>query len=272
MPASLSRWQLLKLARRAAPPPKRRSNYTFDRSSEYTLPAALAHVRASSWAAFDESLELVFRLNIDPRKVEQNLRGTADLPHGNGAAVRVAVFSHPGPDADAARDAGADIVGGEDLVDAVIETRGKNLADFKACLATPEILSTMAAKIGRILGPKGLMPSTKLGSVTGRLAEAVAKVKHGQCKYRADRDGNVHVVAGKLSFTDNCLVDNCLSLTRAIIAARPETVKRNYIKAVFMSSAMGPSAKIDTMSLTNLALNPNRTSGIPDEVSQHSQA
>jgi large subunit ribosomal protein L1 len=254
-PAALSRWQLLKRARRAAPAPKRRSSHEFDRSLAYSLPAALAHVRASSWAHFDETVELVFRLNIDPRKAEQNLRGAADLPHGTGAPVRIAVFAHPGPAADDANEAGAELVGAEDLIDAVVHSRGKNLADFTACLATPEIVPTLAAKVGRILGPKGLMPSAKLGSVTGRLAEAIATLSRGQCKYRTDRNGNVHLVAGKLSFIDEKLIENCLSLTRAIVAARPESVRRKYIKAIYMSSAMGPSAMIDIDSITKTALN-----------------
>lgn len=251
-----SRWQLLKRARRSAPPPKRRSSYVFDRRETYALPEALSHVRASSWAAFDESVELVFRLNLDPRRAEQNIRGAAELPHGTGAVIRVAVFADEGDAAKQAREAGADLVGGDELVDAVFQSKGKNISDFSACVAVPEIMPRMAAKVGRILGPKGLMPNIKNGTVTGALAEAVAKLKKGQRAFRVDRFGNVHFVAGKLSFRDDQIIDNCASITRAIIAARPETVKKKYMLAVHLCSAMGPSAKVDIDLLTKYVLSP----------------
>lgn len=255
-PKPPSRWQKLREARRAAPPPKRRSTHEFDRTVAYGLGDALRHVRAAAWAEFDEAVELVFRLKLDPRRAEQNIRGVADLPHGSGRPVKVAVFAHPGPAADAARGAGAELVGGDDLVDAVLESRGKNLAGFAACLATPEIVPGMASKVGRILGPRGLMPSAKAGSVTGALAEAVAKLKKGQCSFRVDRFGNVHVRAGKLSFSDEQLAGNVLSLTRSVMAARPESVKKNYMLAVHVCSSMGPSAKLDAAALSRLALDP----------------
>lgn len=256
-PKAPSRWQTLKAERRAAPPAKRRSTYEFDKKASYPLPDALRHVRKSAWAGFDETLELVFRLRLDPRRAEQNIRGVAALPNGSGANVKVAVFTHPGAAAEEAREAGAELVGGEELVEAVAESRAKNLAGFAACLTTPEFVPNMAAKVGRILGPKGLMPSAKTGSVTGALADAVRSLKKGQCAFRVDRYGNVHLRAGKLSFSDSALIENMLSLTRAILAARPEVVKKNYMLGVHLSSSMGPSAKIESASLTKFALDPS---------------
>jgi large subunit ribosomal protein L1 len=252
-----SRWQKLKEERRKAPAPKHRSKHEFDRTAKYPLSEALAHVRSSSWAGFDETVELVFRLKLDPRRAEQNIRGIVPLPHGSGTEVKVAVFTHPGPAADEAREAGADLVGGEELVEEVAESRAKNLAGFAACLTTPEFVPRMASKVGRILGPKGLMPNAKTGSVTGALGEAVAKLKKGQCAFRVDRFGNVHLRAGKLSFSDPALIENILSLTRAILAARPEVVRKKYMLAVHLTSSMGPSAKVDPVSLTKFALDPS---------------
>lgn len=253
---TLSRWQVLKAARRAAPPPKRRSTYTFDQRAEYSLADALTHVRASSWASFDETLEVVFRLNLDPRRAEQNIRGTAALPHGTGKPVKVAVFAFPGPLADGAREAGADLVGGEELIDQVARSKGSNLKGFAACVATPEIVPKMAAAVGRILGPKGMMPNKKTGSVTGQPGEAVEKLKRGQVGYRVDRFGSVAARVGKLSFEDGMLTENLLSVTRAIMAARPEVVKKKYMLSVHMSSSMGPSARLEPIALSKLALDP----------------
>jgi large subunit ribosomal protein L1 len=248
-----SRWRLLRAARKAAPPPKHRSEYEFDRSAMYLLPTALEHMRASSWAAFDETVELIFRLNIDPRKAEQNIRGLIELPHGSGALRPVAVFAHPGPAADQAVAAGADVVGVEDLTAQIVETKGKLLKGYAGCVATPEVMPMLASKLGRILGPKGIMPNHKLGTVTGAVADAVRRLKRG-CTYRTDRSGNVHLVVGKLSFSDQYLIDNCFALTRGIMGARPETVRKKYFSAAYVCSAMGPSVKIDVKELTKLAV------------------
>jgi large subunit ribosomal protein L1 len=248
-----SRWRLLRAARKAAPPPKHRSEYKFDRSASYMLPTALEHVRSSSWAGFDETVELIFRLNIDPRKADQNIRGLIELPHGPGAPRPVAVFAYPGPAADEAVAAGADVVGVEDLTEQIVETKGKLLKGYAGCVATPEVMPILASKLGRILGPKGIMPNHKLGTVTGAVADAVRRLKHG-CTYRTDRNGNIHLVAGKLSFSDEHLIENCFALARGIIWARPETVKKKYFTAAYVSSTMGPSVTIDVKELTKLAL------------------
>lgn len=255
---TLSRWQKLKIARREAPPPKQRSNYQFDRKTLYSVADALQHVRASKWADFDETLEVVFRLNLDPRHAEQNIRGTAELPHGSGVPVKVAVFAFPGQMANEALKAGADLVGADDLIEQVATSKGKNLSGFAACVATPEIIPKMASSVGKILGPKGLMPNKKTGSVTGDPGEAVSKLKKGQVSFRVDRYGSVASRVGKLSFTDNQLTENLLSITRAVLAARPETVKKKYMLSVHTSSSMGPSAKLDPLLLSKLALDPSQ--------------
>jgi large subunit ribosomal protein L1 len=225
----------------------------FDREAIYALPAALEHVRASSWAAFDETLELILRLNIDPRRAEQNIRGLIELPHGPGNARPVAVFTHPGPVADEAVAAGADLVGLDDLTAQILDSNGNLLKGYAGCIATPEVMPKLAGKLGRLLGPKGIMPNPKLGTVTGAVGDAIRRLKRG-CVYRTDRDGNVHLCAGKLSFSDDHLLENCSALARAIMSARPETVKKKYFLAGYVCSAMGPSVRLDIDDLTKRAV------------------
>lgn len=242
-----SRWRLLKIARRQAPPPKRRSKYEFDRNVTYSLPDALQHVRKASWAHFDETLEVIFRLNLDPRKAEQNIRGMVHLPHGSGVYTRVAVFGYDDDVLDQARQAGADLVGNNEIVDEVVKTKGKCLSDFSVCVATPDILPLLSRRVGRILGPKGLMPNAKLGTITVHAPDCVKQLKKGFSAFRTDRAGNVRMRAGKLSFSDEMLTTNCLEIFRAILEARPETVKRKFMKKLHICSSMGPSVQIDLL-------------------------
>lgn len=237
------RWRQLRLERKSRPPPKHRSTYTFDRTIPYSLEEALSHVRKSSWANFDETLEVVYRLNVDPRRQEQMVRVMADLPHGIGRKVRVAVFAD-GEEADEAKAAGAEIVGGEELIDKVRETSGRVLEGFDACLALPEMMRPLAEKVGKMLGPRGLMPSAKTGTVTGDVAEMVGLVLKGRVWHKVDRTGNLHTRVGKLSFPDESLIDNVMVMTRAVMRAKPPVVKRKYVKSVHISSSMGPGVQL----------------------------
>ncbi|CDF38813.1 unnamed protein product [Chondrus crispus] len=255
-PSAPSRWQRLKRKRRAERTPANRTAYRFDRAAPAPLPAALAHVRAAAWAAFDESLELVLRLNIDPRKAAENIRGAALLPHGTGRPARVAAFAE-GIDADAARAAGADRVGADDLVAQIAADRAKSLKGFHACVAVPELLPTVAARVGMLLGPKGLMPAKKDGTVGPDVAQIVTRLKSGQIRFRTDRAGNVHLIVGKLSFADHLLIDNVCAATAAIMDARPHTVKKKYLEKAFLCSSMGPSVKLDLVQLAR-AVNDHR--------------
>lgn len=255
-PSAPSRWQLLKRKRRAERTPANRTAYEFDRAAPAPPRAALAHVRAAAWAAFDESLELVVRLNVDPRRAAENVRGTVLLPHGSGRAARVAAFAE-GPDADAARAAGAERVGADDLVAEIAADRAKSLKGFHACVAVPELLPTVAARVGMLLGPKGLMPAKKDGTVGPDIAQIVTNLKNGLVKFRTDRAGNVHLIVGKLSFADHLLMDNVCAATAAIMDARPQTVKKKYIEKVFLCSSMGPSVKLDLVQLSR-AVNDHR--------------
>lgn len=239
-----NRWQRLKRERREAPPPKHRSNYKFHTSSRYDLPAALTHVRQSAWASFDESLELVFRLNVDPRHADHNLRGTIHLPHGTGRNDRVAVIAPEENDdvAKLAREAGAHLVGGDSLIERVREERGKCIKGFSACLTTPEMLPTIAQKIGPILGPKGLMPNAKLGTVvTNNVGDVVRQFLRGAITYRVEKAGNMMMNVGKLSFTDQQLSDNVNAAVRAIWEIKPVSVKRGYFQKISVCSSMGPA-------------------------------
>lgn len=245
-PKTESRWRRLKRERKQAPPPKNRSTYRFERDALYSVEEALTHVRKSAWADFDESLELVFRLNVDPRRADHNLRGTFSLPFGTGRADKVAVFVADvnGHDAQVATHAGAHLVGADDLIDQVVKTRGKVLNDFATCVAMSEMVSTMARKVGRILGPKGLMPSPKMGTVINNedaLKQLIANVLKGIVMYRVDKTSNMHLNVGKLSFSDDMLAENVLAATRAIYDIRPSNVKKAYIHKAVVCSTMGPS-------------------------------
>ena len=211
----------------------------FDRSEEYLPAEAIKILKSFPDAKFDETVEIAFRLGIDPRKNDQALRGTVALPHGSGKSVRVGVFA-AGEKAREARDAGADVVGGEELVEEVM----KGVIDFDAAVATPDLMASVG-KAGRVLGPRGLMPNPKTGTVTMDIAKAVADIKGGKVEYRADRTGNVHLIIGKKSFEERNLLENYLVVVDEILRARPSAAKGKYIKSLTIATTMGPGIAID---------------------------
>jgi large subunit ribosomal protein L1 len=211
----------------------------FDRMREYSPSEAFKILKELPDAKFDETVEVAFRLGIDTRKNEQALRGTVALPHGTGKTVRVAVFA-AGDKAREAREAGADVVGGEELVEDVM----KGQIDFDAAVATPDMMASVG-KAGRVLGPRGLMPNPKTGTVTTDIAKAIADIKGGKVEYRADRTGNVHLIIGKKSFEERNLLENYLVIVDEVLKAKPASAKGRYIRSLAVSSTMGPSVRID---------------------------
>jgi large subunit ribosomal protein L1 len=190
-------------------------------------------------AKFDETVELSIRLGVDPRKAEQMVRGTVTLPHGTGRSVRVAAFA-VGDAARQATEAGADLVGGEDLVQEVL----KGNIEFDAAVATPDMMSVLG-KAGRVLGPRGLMPNPKAGTVTEDIAKAVGEIKAGKLEYRVDRQANLHLVMGKRSFEERALMENYLAMVDEILRAKPASAKGRYVRSVTISTTMGPGIRID---------------------------
>lgn len=220
----------------------------FDRATAYPAMQALELVKTLSAAKFDETIDAVFRLGIDPRKADQLVRGTVALPHGTGKTVRIAVFAQ----ADKAREAeeaGADVVGGKELVEAL--AAGREL-DFDMTIATPDMMAEVG-KLGRVLGPRGLMPNPKAGTVTTDVAKAVTEFKGGRIEYRNDRYGNVHVAVGKVSFEVPQLVENLASLGSEIMRVKPASSKGRYVLGLSVSSTMGPSVKVDMARIEDLA-------------------
>ncbi len=211
---------------------------------ERPLPAAdaLELVKSLAPAKFDETVEVAFRLGVDPRKADQMVRGTVSLPSGTGKAVKVAVFA-TGDKAREAEAAGADIVGADDLITRV---EGGSL-DFDVAIATPDLMGKVG-KLGRILGPRGLMPNPKTGTVTNDVAKAVEEFKAGKVEYRTDRNGNVHVPIGKVSFDVGDLVANYDAVHDELLRAKPAAAKGRYVKAVSAASTMGPGVKVETES------------------------
>ena len=205
----------------------------------YSLSEAVKMVKARATAKFDETIEISLNLNIDPRKADQTLRGAINLPNGTGKVLRVAVFAR-GDKAEAAKKAGADIVGAEDLVEQV--QSGK--INFDRCIATPDLMA-LVGRLGKVLGPRNLMPNPKLGTVTMDVTEAVMAAKGGQVQYRAEKTGIVHAGIGKASFTEKALEENIRTFVDTIAKARPNGVKGTYIKKISLSSTMGPGVKLD---------------------------
>jgi large subunit ribosomal protein L1 len=211
----------------------------FDRERLHTPPEAIDLIGSLAKANFDETVELVVRLGVDPRKADQIVRGTVGLPAGTGKDVRVAVFA-AGEAATAAREAGADIVGSDDLA-AQIEG---GMLDFDVTIATPDLMPVVG-RLGRVLGPRGLMPNPKSGTVTPDVAKAVADFKGGKVEYRTDRYGNVHVPIGKASFAAAALLENFRAVVDELNRAKPASAKGRYVRRVTVSSTMGPGIKID---------------------------
>ena len=214
-----------------------------DKNQAYALKDAVKIVKENATAKFDETIDLAINLGVDPKYADQMVRGVCPLPHGNGKKVRVAVFAQ-GEKADEAKAAGADIVGAENLVDSILS--GK--IDFDRCIATPDMMG-MAGRVARVLGPKGLMPNPKLGTVTVDVATAVAKAKAGEVQYRVEKNGIVHAGVAKASFSEDKIYDNAKAFIEAIIKAKPQTVKGTYMKKVSISSTMGVGVKVDTSAL-----------------------
>jgi large subunit ribosomal protein L1 len=211
----------------------------FDRERLYPPAEAFDLVKTLAKRNFDETVETTFRLGIDPRKADQMIRGTVSLPHGTGKAVRVAVFA-AGDAAREAQEAGADVVGADDLVARVQE----GFLDFDVAIATPDLMSQVG-RLGRTLGPRGVMPNPKTGTVTTDVGKTVGEFKAGKVEYRTDRHGNVHVPIGKVSFERDALVANFQSVLDEIMRNKPAAAKGRYVKSVSTASTMGPGIRID---------------------------
>jgi large subunit ribosomal protein L1 len=211
----------------------------FDREGLHGTSEAVDLVKSLARANFDETVELVVRLGVDPRKADQIVRGTVGLPSGTGKDVRVAVFA-AGEAATAAREAGADIVGADDLA---AQVEG-GMLDFDVAIASPDMMP-LVGRLGRVLGPRGLMPNPKTGTVTPDVAKAVGEFKGGKVEYRTDRYGNVHVPVGKVSFVPDALLDNIRAVLDELNRAKPASAKGRYMRRIALSSTMGPGVKID---------------------------
>ncbi len=217
----------------------RQARENVDKDKKYTLDESCELVRKHATAGFDETVEIAISLNVNPKHADQMVRGSCILPNGTGKSVRVAVFT-TGEKADQAKEAGADIVGDEDLAARI---QGGWL-DFDVVIASPDMMRTVG-KLGRVLGPRGLMPNPKIGTVTENVAEAVREAKAGKITFRVDKTGNLHVPVGKASFEKDALAENVMSFYEKVIQLRPPTVKGQYMKNISVSSTMGPGIKID---------------------------
>jgi len=221
----------------------------YNRDDEYTPTQACELIKQTASAKFDETVEVAIRLGVDPRKADQAVRGTVALPSGTGKNIRVAVFA-AGDAAQAAKDAGADIVGADDLA-AEIE---KGNMDFDLMIATPDMMP-LVGKLGRVLGPRGLMPNPKTGTVTQDTGRAVSEFKGGKVEYRTDRYGNVHVLIGKASFTVEALEANLRAVLDEIQRAKPASAKGRYLRKITVSSTMGPGIRLDPNRLKPIEAN-----------------
>jgi len=214
-----------------------------DASTKYDLEAGLKLLKGSARAKFDESVDMAIRLGVNPKHADQMVRGTVSLPHGVGKVVRVLVFAK-GEKEKEAQEAGADFVGAEDLVEKI--TGG--WTDFDKAIATPDMMGTVG-KLGKILGPRGLMPNPKVGTVTFEVGKAVKELKGGRVEFKVDKSGIVHTTVGKVSFEEEKLKENVLTLMDVVIRAKPASSKGTYLKSVAISSTMGPGIKLDPNSL-----------------------
>lgn len=217
-----------------------------DRTKVYTVEEAVKLVKDTAIAKFDSSVEIAMHLNLDTKKADQQLRGAILLPNGTGKTKKVLVLTK-GDQASAAKEAGADFVGDLDLIEKIEK---ENWFDYDVIIATPDMMPALG-KIGKVLGPKGLMPNPKTGTVTTDVVKAVSEVKKGRVEYRTDSFANVHALVGKVSFTDEALVENIKAFVNLIVKSKPSTVKGKYIKNVSISSTMGPGVKLDLTSFDN---------------------
>ena len=217
-----------------------------DRSRLYSPTEALGLAKETNPTRFDATVEVAFKLGVDPRRADQIVRGTVSLPHGTGKTIRVAVFAE-GEAARQAEEAGADVVGSRDLVERV---QGGFL-DFDAAVAVPEMMGQVG-RLGRILGPRGLMPNPRAGTVTPDVAKAVADIKAGKLEYRTDRWGNVHLILGKTSFPAQALTENYQAVLDEVIRAKPAAAKGRYIKSITVTTSMGPGIRVDPSQTRNI--------------------
>ena len=212
-----------------------------DKKKSYPLKEAVGVLTKFPKAKFNETVDLAFRLGVDPKQSDQMVRGTVPLPHGSGKTVRVLVFAKSGASADAARSAGAEYVGFDDM----IKKCNEGWADFDVAIATPEAMVEVR-KLGKVLGPRGLMPNPKTGTVTDDTAKAVKEVKAGRVEFKIDKAGNVHVPVGKLSFAANQIEENARAVIEAVAKARPHSIKGTYIHSCTLSGTMSPPVRVDT--------------------------
>ena len=215
---------------------------SFDKANQYDVAEAISLVKKNATAKFDETIELHIKTGCDGRHAEQQIRGAVVLPHGTGKTVKVLVFAK-GVKLDEAQAAGADYVGGEELVPKI---QNEGWLDFDVIVATPDMMGVVG-RLGRVLGPKGLMPNPKAGTVTMDVAKAIKEIKAGKIEYRLDKSNIIHVPVGKVSFTEEQLADNFQALMGAVIKARPSTLKGTFLKSVTMASTMGPGVKLNTV-------------------------
>ena len=223
---------------------KRIQAFSGDLAKAYGLDEAIKLVKSNATAKFDESVEIAVNLGVDPRHADQQVRGVVNLPSGTGRDVRVAVFAR-GPKADEATAAGAETVGAEDLVEKI---QG-GFMDFDRVIATPDLMA-LVGRLGKVLGPRGLMPNPKVGTVTMNVGQAVKDAKGGAVEFRVEKAGIVHAGIGKVSFTDDALLANAKAMVEALNRSKPSGAKGTYIKKVSLSSTMGPGVKVDTASLS----------------------
>jgi len=218
-----------------------------DRGQRYLLEDGLRLVKETARAKFDETVEMAVRLGVDPRQADQNVRGTVSLPHGMGKTVRVLAFAK-GEKEKEAQEAGADFVGSEDLIKKISE----GWFDFDKTVATPDMMAAVG-RIGKVLGPRGLMPNPRTGTVTADIGKAVKEIKAGKLEFRVDKAGIVHVPVGKASFNPEKLTDNAKAVLTSILRAKPASAKGNYVRGVTVSTTMGPGIKIDLSQVRAMA-------------------
>lgn len=219
----------------------RKASELVDANKQYPLKAAVENLVKFPKAKFNETVDLAFRLGVDPKQSDQMVRGTVPLPHGSGKVVRVLVFAKTGPAADAARAAGAEYVGFEDM----IAKCQQGWSDFDVAVATPEAMGEVR-KLGKVLGPRGLMPNPKTGTVTDDTAKAVREVKAGRVEFKVDKAGNVHVPVGKVAFTPVQIEENARAVIEAVVRARPQSLRGIYVRSCTLSATMSPPVRVDT--------------------------
>ena len=223
---------------------KRAKTFVVDADKAYSLAEAIAVVKSNATAKFDETVEVSVNLGVDPRHADQQVRGVVNLPSGTGRDVRVAVFAKDAKAAEALA-AGADVVGAEDLVERI---QG-GFMDFDRVIATPDMMA-LVGRLGKVLGPRGLMPNPKVGTVTPNVGQAVKDAKGGAVEFRVEKSGIIHVGVGKVSFTDDALIVNVKALVEALNRSKPTGAKGLYVKKISMSSTMGPGLRVDTASIS----------------------